>query len=267
MRMKLFIAGLLLVFAAGPAYPQNKDILQLQRDMIEVQQRVKQVQTTVDQDNAVIKGLAEKLTDQVGTVSGGLQKVTQTVDGIKTQNDATTREMRTILTSLSATMKELQEEMSAVRAQVTSVSRELTAMKTTAAPLAGPNDLWREASLDYLTASYDLAITGLQEYLSKYPNDVHAVDAHLLLGDVWVSQKKFEQAIFEYDIVLQKFPESDKTRTALLKKGLAQAETNQPQASTTLNEVVKKFPGTSEATRANEKLKEIQIPARRPPAR
>jgi TolA-binding protein len=59
--------------------------------------------------------------------------------------------------------------------------------------------------------------------------------------------------------VLQKYPESDKTRTALLKKGLALAETNQPQqAISILSEVAKKFPGTIEATNAQAKLKELQ---------
>jgi TolA-binding protein len=55
-----------------------------------------------------------------------------------------------------------------------------------------------------------------------------------------------------------------------LKKGYALAETNQlPQAKTTLNEVVSKFPGTSEASSATAKLRELQPPPapRKPPAK
>ena len=37
MRLKLLVPALLVLLAAGPAYPQNKDMLQLQRDMIDVQ--------------------------------------------------------------------------------------------------------------------------------------------------------------------------------------------------------------------------------------
>jgi TolA-binding protein len=53
-----------------------------------------------------------------------------------------------------------------------------------------------------------------------------------------------------------------------LKKGLTQAVTNPQQANITLSEVVKKYPGTIEATTAQTKLKELQ-PATRPktPAR
>lgn len=267
MRMRFSIAGLLIAFAAGPAYPQNKDMLQLQRDMIYLQQSVKQLQTTIDQNNAALKGLVEKMADQVNTMAGGMQKITQSVDGMRTQNDSTTREMRTILTTLNSAVTELQEGVSSIRAQVNSVSRELTTLKTTAEPLAGPSELWRTAYLDYFAGNYDLAVNGFQEFISKFSTDPRAPEAHLLLGDALSAQKKYEPALAEYDFVLQKYPESDKTRAALLKKGLALALANQPQqAIATLTEVVKKFPNSSEANSANTKLRELQAGQRRTPA-
>src|SRR5436853_3000762 len=101
MRMKLFVAALLLMSAAGPAFSQNKDILRLEADMIMLQQQVKQLQASVDANNGTIKGLVEKIADQVNTVAGGMQKITQAVDGVKAQNDAGVKEMRTILTNLN----------------------------------------------------------------------------------------------------------------------------------------------------------------------
>ena len=262
-----------MVLAAGPAYPQNKDILQLQKDMIDVQQWVKQLQATVDRNDALLKGLAEKIADQVNTLSGGVQKVTQTVDSIKTQNETTTRDMRTILTALTTlttintAMKDLQEEVANVRTQMSSVLKDLREAKTTAEPLARPDDLWRIAFSDYSAGNNDLAIAGYQEFLQKFSTDPRAAEAHLQIGNALVAQKKFDDAINEYDIVLQKYPENDKSKTALLKKGLAQAEATQPQqAIATLNEVVKRFPNTSEATSAQGKLRELQTPARRAPA-
>lgn len=266
MRMKFFVAGLLLILAAGPAYPQNKQILTLQADMINLQQLVKQLQSSVDANNSVIKTLVEKMSDQVNTLAGGLQKISQTVDGVKAQNENSTREMRTILSTINGTVSELQEGLSSVRAQINSVSQQVTTIKTTAEPLAGPNDLWRTAMVDSYAGNYDLAISGFQEFLSKYPNDKRAPEAHLKIADALFGLEKYEPAQTEYDFVLQKYPESDTTRAALLKKGLAQAKLNQPQATDTLTEVVKKFPNTSEANTAQIKLRELQ-PAQRRPAR
>jgi tol-pal system protein YbgF len=267
-RIRFSIAVLLIILAAGPVYPQNRDILQLQKDMIDVMQRVNQLQTTVDRDNGLLKSLMERVADQVNTLTSGLQKMTQAVDGIRGQNDATTKELRTSLKTLNDSVKELDTELSSARAQIGSLSREVTASKTTAEPLAGPDDLWRSAYVDYSAGNYELAISGYQEFLSKYPQDARAADAQLRIGDALKQQKKYDLAITQYDIVLQKYPESDKTGAALLKKGLTQAETNQPQASSTLTEVVKKFPGTTEAITAQAKLKELQA-AQRPktPAR
>jgi tol-pal system protein YbgF len=262
-RMTVLTAVLLTVVMGGPAYPQNRDILQLQKDMIDVTQRVNQLQTTIDRDNALMKGLMEKIADQVNTLTGNIQKITQTVDSLKPQNDATTRELRTVTT----TLKELEDALSSARAQINSISRELTTLKTTAEPLASPDDLWRTANSDYNVGNWNLAVQGLQEFLSKYPDDPRSPDAHLRIGDALTAQKKYELAFAEYDFVLQKVNDNDKMRAALLKKGLAQAETNQPQAIQTLNEVVKKFPNTSEASTAQLKLKELQSQRPRTPAR
>jgi tol-pal system protein YbgF len=262
MPKRLAIVALLITFMAGPAYPQRKeDILQLMKDMIDLQQLVRQLQTSVDRDNTAMKSLMEKMSDQVNTLSGGLQKINQAVDGVKAQNDSTTRELKTTLTTLNGTVKELQENLSSARGQIGSISREITSMKTTAQPLAGPDDIWRSGYQDFLVGNYDLAISGLQEFISKFPTDPRAAEAQLRIADSWYAQKKFEQAIPQYDIVLQKYPDSDTNRAALLKKGLAQAETNQPQAKDTLNEVVKKYPKTSEAEAASAKLKELLQPA------
>jgi tol-pal system protein YbgF len=264
---KISMAGLLVVLTAGPAFPQNRDILQLQKDMIDVMQIVKQLQTTVDRDDALIKGLVEKTNDQVNTLAIGMQKITETLDGLKNQNDASVKEMRTILNALNGTVKDLQGDLSSARAQIGSVSRELTTLKTTTEPIEGPDDLWRKAHADYSAGNWTLAIGGLQDFLSKFPEDPRAADAQLRIGDSLYGLKKYEPAVAQYDIVLQKYPESDTSRSALLKKGLAQAELNPQQAITTLNEVVKKYPNTSESQSAQVKIKELQPARPKPPAR
>ena len=272
---KLFAAGLLIVLGAGPAYPQKKEILQLTADMITMQQQMKQLQTTLDQNNAVMRGLVEKMADQVNSLSGGMQKIIQTVDSLKAQadnlkagTDKTASEFRVILTGLNTNVADLLEGLSAVRTQVKSVSEQITSMKTTAEPLAGPEDIWRSAQLDFITGNYDLAIGGYKEFISKFGNHANAPEAQLGIADALFNQKKYEMAVIEYDLFLQNFPQHDKTRAALYKKGLALAEQNQPQqALDTLRKVVKEFPNTSEAANAQAKMRELQRPAQRPPAR
>jgi tol-pal system protein YbgF len=265
MRTKFVAVGLLIALSVWPAYAQNKDILQLQADMIRLSQQVRQLQTSVDQNNSVLKGLVEKMSDQVNTVAAGMQQMTQAVDSVRSQGDKASTELRVTLTNLNNSVTELQEGLSSVRAQINSISQQVTTMKTTTVePLEGPDDLMRKAVGDYLAGNYDLAMSGFQEFLSKYPNDPRAADAQLSRGEALFNQKKYDIAIVEYDLFLQKYPQNDKTRTALYKKGLAQVEQKDPQAVTTLNRVVKEFPGTSEATNAQQKVRELATAQRRP---
>jgi tol-pal system protein YbgF len=267
MRSKLFMAGLLLVLMAGPAYPQKKEILQLQADMINLTKTINQLQMTVDQNNAVMKGLVEKMTDTVNGLTAGVQKITQAVDGIKSQNDRETGDLRTIVTTLNTlntNMTELQEGLSSVRSQINSVAREMTTIKTTTEPLAGPNDVWRSAQVDNSVGNYDLAISEYKEFIAKFGNDPRAAEAQLFIADAFSNQKKYDQAITDYDLFLQKYPGHDKTSAALYKKGLALAELSQtPLAIQTLEKVVKEFPNTSEAEGAKLKLRELQPAQRR----
>src|SRR3972149_6693039 len=169
-----------MAFCGGPAYAQNKDIVRLQVDMVNMQQQLKQLQNTVDENNAVMKALVEKMADQVNILAGGMQKITQAMDGVRTTSDSTARELRGSLANLNSTVTEMQRDLSSARAQINSLTQQVTALKTTAEPLAGPDDLWRSASLDYLTGSYNLAISGYQEFLSQYPDDRRAGGGHLL---------------------------------------------------------------------------------------
>jgi tol-pal system protein YbgF len=261
-QIKFFVLVLLIVAVAGPAYPQNKDIVLLNRDVLDVRERINQLQMSVDRNNEVIKALLERMADQVNTLSGGLQKVSQTVDGLNSKGDTLSRDLKGSIKTLSDTVHDMQSDLSAARGQVGELRKELTTLKTTSEQLPSSDDLWRTAYTDYSAGNWSLAVGGFQDFLSKFPTDARAAEAQLKIGDAYKEQKKYDAAIDQYDIVLQKYPDSDKTKTALLKKGLAQADANQPQAIATLTDVAKKFPGTQEAISAQAKIKELQ-PAQR----
>src|SRR5688572_2077847 len=125
---------------APAAYPQRKEILQLQADMIRLSQQMTQLQMSVDQNNSVIKTLVEKMADQVNTLGTSVQRINQAMDGVTGQTEKTASELRVILTNMNSNVSELQEGLTSVRAQMNSISQQVTARLTTAEPLAGPED-------------------------------------------------------------------------------------------------------------------------------
>ena len=113
----------------------------------------------------------------------------------------------------------------------------------------------RLAFADLLAGNYELAIEGFREFIDTFSTSPRASEARLYIGDAYFNQEAFEQAIIEYDFLLQKYPESDKTVTALFKKGLALSAMNQTQdALTFLRQVVSDYPDSSEAVSAAQEI-------------
>lgn len=254
---KLLIATGLVLLMAGPAYTQNKDMVILQKDILDLKYSITQMQASFDQNNQALKSLVEKVFDQVNTLSSSIARINQTVEAANTRNDQTAADIRTAIVGLNTRMSDLTETISAVRSQVSGLSSQMTSMNTKAEPLPGPDDSWRSAKLDVLLGNFDLAVQGLSEFQAKYPNDPRSADAQIMKGEAYVAQKKHEQAIIEFDLFLQKYPESDKSSLALYKKGLAQAEANDKGALATLQQVVARYPKSQEAPLATQKIKEL----------
>jgi tol-pal system protein YbgF len=116
----------------------------------------------------------------------------------------------------------------------------------------------RLAVTDFLSGNYELAREGFREYLDSYPTSSRAAEAQLYMGDLHFNQREYDQAIIEYDLLLQKYPNSVKKVTALYKKGLALAELDETEdALTYLRQVVSDFPDSTEAASAQQKIDDL----------
>ena len=253
---KTLLVTFFILSSAGWAYPQKKEIIQLQADAVRLSQQLIQLQSSVDDKNAVIRTLVEKLYDQVLNISQAMLHVGDAVESVKTQSDEVTGELRVLMGNLRNNVNNVSAGLDDLRSRLVSISQEITAMKTSVSTTEG---LMRSAIADYLAGNYDLAISGLREYLDRFPDDPRSDEVQLYLGNSYYDQKKYDQAVLEYDLLLQKYPDSDKTVNALYMKGLALAEQNERQeALTYLKRVVSEFPQTSEAANAQQKIRQLR---------
>ena len=97
----------------------------------------------------------------------------------------------------------------------------------------------------------------METFLKRYPDDALAVNAAYWVGETYYAEKDYEKAILQFEDIIQKYGEHPKVAAALLKQALAfEATGDKATGRLLLQRVIDRFPLSSEAAKAKEKLRE-----------
>lgn len=128
---------------------------------------------------------------------------------------------------------------------------------------ANPMELYQSAYRDYQRGNFDLAIGGFADFVKQNSNSDLTDNAAYWIGECLFSQKKYQEAIAQFDGVVTKFPHSDKVPGALLKKGYAYISLGEKaQGIVQLQYVVHEHPSSPEASLARQRLRQLGVETR-----
>jgi tol-pal system protein YbgF len=131
------------------------------------------------------------------------------------------------------------------------------------APISA-DTLYQNALRDYTSGNYALSRQEFSDYIKNFPKNDLASNAQFYLGEIAYTQGDYKAAIAAYETVLQNYPQSFKLGASLLKKGMAELELGRRTSATRdLRGVIRRFPGSDEAHRAEAKLRELERPSSR----
>jgi tol-pal system protein YbgF len=135
-------------------------------------------------------------------------------------------------------------------------------------PAISADTLYQNALRDFSTGKYDLSRQEFGDYIKNFPTNDLASNAQFYLGEISYAQGDYQDAIAQYEIVTGNYPKSFKLAAAQLKKAFAEVELGMKSTGIRdLRELVRRFPGSDEARRAQAKLKELGASTTpRPPA-
>jgi len=103
--------------------------------------------------------------------------------------------------------------------------------------------------------------------LKFYGNTDLAGNAQFYIADIEFRQGDYQQAVQDYDKVLEQYPGGNKVPAAQLRKGLALLELGQTQAgSKELNSLIARYPRSIEATQARDRLRKVGSTASKKPS-
>jgi len=271
-----------------PVQAVAREIIDLQRDVTSLLTGQKDLSTQMTQDHTVIKTIVGGFNDNInrlGGSMGSLQKSVQDMqansgthlDAMSTQVQGLSdnlEEIKSRLGKLNQQLVDLQNAVQNVDAKISSGGAPATSTTTPTAsgfpassgtvpatmPPVSADTLYSNGLRDIQSGKYDLARSEFQDYLKHYGNTDLASNAQFYIGEIAYKQKNYQQAVTEYDKVLNNYPKSFKLSSALLHRGLALLELGQKSSGIRdLREVVRRFPGGEDDRFARAKLKELGV--------
>ncbi|MEA2237949.1 MAG: hypothetical protein QOC81_2673 [Thermoanaerobaculia bacterium] len=273
--MRSFIRFALLgaVTLSSVACVSTSDVEKLQSQISDLQEQLVQVKRTssskedvqnvnktiADQTQMLLKSNAT-LVAKVGQIEDKMQNAQGSVEQTNNRLDQITQQLTQTQHDVDA-LKTAAAQAAASQttlAPLPASGSELTV--PSAAPAEDPMQVYQSAYRDYQRGNYDLAIAGFRDFAARNPNSELSGNAAYWVGESLYSQKKYREAIQQFDSVVTRYPKSDKVAGALLKKGYGYiALGEKSQGIVQLQYVVHEHPTSPEAALARQKLKSLGV--------
>src|SRR5580693_1978142 len=275
-RFAAFALLSMLCLSITPAWAVNKETIQLQTQVQQLQEQMTAMQRSFDERMGVMKNLVEQDTDAINKLTVALTTLQATLQKQQGDSGAHVEQLSGQIQSLNDTLDELKARLAKVSKQLEdmqSSQQSLAAQQATqqaqqqaAAQAPPPDVLYNNALRDYNGDKNDLATQEFSDYIKFYPNTDLAGNCYFYLGEIQFRQGNYQQAALSYDQVMQNFPSGNKTASAQLKKGFSLIELGkQDDGVTELRHLIQRYPKSNEALQARERLRKLGVaPAGRP---
>lgn len=243
--MRTLTRLLMLALVAGPVSvpAQNKnDLASMQRDIAQLEDQVKQLQTSQNEKNKELTALVQQAVDASGRVTASLASLQKNLtDALNASLNEQQNKIVAPVAVLKTRLDEISGELSAVQQTVGDLSTKFvkfddrlkdiyTAVTTPpvsappppAAAAAPPTangapagttalSLQQDAERDFSSGKYTLALDEFASFIKYFPDYAYAPVAQYHIAEIYKSNEQWEDAAKAFDDVVERFPKNEKT--------------------------------------------------------
>jgi TolA-binding protein len=295
MRLTRYIVIGALLFP-GTCFGVSKEMQELQRDIAQLQDQVRTLQSAIDQKMATLQTLSQQALDastkantNVSVLNAGvtstlereLRSALTPIAGLAAKVDNTNNDVAELRNSVA----DLNSKVNRIEQILMDINNNIKVLQVPAAPPPGPaagqtapppdaGAVFKSAISDENGGKLDLAIQEFQDFIKFYPNDPNAARAQYNIGDCHYTKQQFDLAAADFDKVVSDFPEDAQlTPQAYFMKGMALKTTNKAGAIAAWRKVIATYPHSDAAAQAKEQLRAAGVsataaapaPKKRPP--
>jgi TolA-binding protein len=233
-------SALLLVFAGACFGQDTKQMIRdVQRDVGLLQEEVRKLQSLLDTKIGEVRVLSQQAFDAANRAD----KAVTGMDSAMRERDKTllapvaaagskVDQMTNEIGFLREAMADLASRMGKLQVQMVDVTNAVKTLQSPPAPPPGPgsstpppgvsaSSLYENGMRDRSSGNTDLALQQFQDYVRYFGNTDLAPNAQFYIGEILYNKGDFAGALSAFDLVLEKYPENNKTEDALYMKGMA----------------------------------------------
>jgi tol-pal system protein YbgF len=291
MRPVYRLALIALLLPAGSVFAASKEMQEMQRDIAQLQDQVRSLQSSFDQKMAAIQTLLQQALDAGNKANTGVavlsSSVNQTLDRELTSKLAPIASLAAKVDNTNNDVSEVRNQVSDLNSSINKVLQKLgdmnEAMKVLQAPAPPPpgtgqapqmqaqipaETLFNNALKDYAGGKYDLAISEFSDFVKFYPDNPNAANAQLNIGEAHSAQGKYELAAQDFDAVIERYPANEQvTPNAYFDKGMAlKGSGRKTEAIATFRALIAKYPRKDQAEQARAQLRAMSVTVAAPAA-
>jgi tol-pal system protein YbgF len=286
-----------LILVAAPAVAfaaASKEMQELQRDVALLQEQVRQLQQSQDKQLATLTALIQQAVDAanrantaVAVIQSGFQqnisqqesKVVAPVVGLSTRMDNLANSFGTLQQSvadLTSLVEKLQSQMTDLNNAVKVMQAPAPAPPSSAggppnasaSPCPGSStDLYANARRDLQGGKPDIALQEFSDYLRCFGSTDLAPNAQYFIGTIHLAQNDYPTALQDFDNVLEKYSDNNKTPGALFYKGETLVKMGRrTDAQKEYRDLILRFPKDNMAAQACSRLTDLGYRCPAPPA-
>ncbi|MDY6857152.1 MAG: tol-pal system protein YbgF [Thermodesulfobacteriota bacterium] len=239
----------------------------------EVTRFSKQTQKTMEEIDKSLRPLKKGLADTDAVIDNlrfEFQSLRGKAEEIEYSIDEKSKEGTSLKAGYVSELKDVHTKLSQLEARLFIVegfiaSKNISSQKseqkdtTDAKKPKSMEQMYYEAYDDFKKGNIEKARIGFREFLQKFPKSEYSDNAQYWIGESFFIEKKYREAILEYEEVISRYSKGNKVPSALLKQGLAFYRLkDNTSAKLLLQKVTKEYPESSEAEIAKKELKKLK---------
>jgi len=243
--VSVLMLGGCTLFQPAPA----EDPVLVKLDQLE--QRLESIERIVNNESLV------QLSQQVGTLERRADQLQGDAESLRHDAEETADRQRLLYADIDARIQSLESSLQA-RAAGNVLDGGTLPLGQLPIPEGTDRDNYQVALELLREERYDMAATAFHQFLVAFPNSELADNAQYWLAESYYASNMFEQALHDFEVVINDHPRSRKVPDALLKMGYCNYSLKRwAAARVTLTRVQADYPETTAARLAGQYLQRM----------